>query len=90
MELAQGDMQGDLLFIDRLQAINGESDAFANADSGGPHEAESIDLERVDEAELLLQPLIFLERKRFGEIVVRGRKILLTNEVGRYRMPLVD
>ena len=56
----------------------------------GPHEAESVHLQGVGETELLLQLLILLERKRFGEIVVRGRKILMTNEVGRYRMPLVD
>ena len=64
-------------------------DAFADTDSRGPHEAESIYLQGVDESELLLQLLILLERKRFGEIVVGGRKIFTTNEVGRYRVPLV-
>jgi hypothetical protein len=58
-------------------------DAFADADSGGPHEAESIHRQGVGETELLLQLLIFLERKRFGEIVVGGRKILTPNKVGR-------
>jgi hypothetical protein len=33
--------------------------------------------------------LIFLERKRLGQIVVVGRKILTTNEVGCYTMSLV-
>ena len=65
-------------------------DAFADADSRGPHEAESVHLEGVGETELLLQLLIFLERKRFGEIVVGRRKILTTNEAGRYRVPLVS
>jgi hypothetical protein len=64
-------------------------DAFADADARGPHEAESIHLQGVSETELLLQLLILLERKRFGEIVVGGRKIFTTNEVGRYRVPLV-
>jgi hypothetical protein len=36
----------------------------------------------VGKTKLLLQLLIFLERKRFGEIVVGRRKILATNEVG--------
>ena len=46
-------------------------------------------LQGVGKTELFLQLLVFLKRKRFGEIVVGGRKILTTNEVGRYRMPLV-
>jgi hypothetical protein len=58
-------------------------DAFADADSIGPHEAETVDLQDVGDTKLLLQLLIFFERKRFGEIVVGGRKILTTNEVGR-------
>jgi len=37
----------------------------------------------------MLQLLILLERKRFGKIVVGGRKIFTTNEVGCYRVPLV-
>lgn len=65
-------------------------DAFADADSGGSHEAESIHRQSVGETELLLQLLVFLERKRFGEIVVGGRKILSTNEVGGYEVPLID
>jgi hypothetical protein len=65
----------------------GKIDAFADADSRGPHEAESVHLQGVDEMELQLQLLILLERKRFGEIVVGGRKILTTNEVGSYRCP---
>jgi hypothetical protein len=48
-----------------------------------------VDLEGVGETELLLQVLILFERKRSGEIVVGRRKILMTNEVRRYRMPLV-
>jgi len=60
-----------------------EIDAFADTDSCGPHEAESVHLHGVGETELLLQLLIFLERKRFWEIVVGRRKILTTNEVGR-------
>jgi hypothetical protein len=44
VELTQRHMQSRLLFIDRLKAIDGESDAFANPDSGGPHEAKSIGL----------------------------------------------
>jgi hypothetical protein len=89
MELAQGDMQGDLLFIDRLQAINGESDAFANADSGGPHEAESVALQSVGETELLLQALIVLKGKRSRQILVARGKILAMNKVGRQGMPQV-
>ena len=46
-------------------------------------------LQGVSETEPLLKLLIFLERKRFGEIVVGRRKILITNEVGCYRVPLV-
>jgi hypothetical protein len=64
-------------------------DAFTDADSRGPHEAESIHFQGIDETKLLLQTLILLERKRYGEIVVGRRKIFPTNEVGRYRVPLV-
>jgi hypothetical protein len=89
MELPQRHMKRHLLFADLLQAMLGEIDAFADADSGGPHEAESVALQGVGETELLLQLLIFLERKRFGEIVVGRRKIVTTNEVGRSKAPLV-
>jgi len=44
----------------------------------------------VGETELLLQLLVFLEIKRFREIVVGGRKILSANEVGGYEVPLID
>ncbi len=64
-------------------------DAFADADSRGPHEAESVHFQGIDETKLLLQTLILLDRKRFGEIVVGRRKVFTTNEVGRYRVPLV-
>jgi len=65
-------------------------DAFADADSGGPYEAESVRRHGVGETELLLQLLVFLEIKRFREIVVGGRKILSANEVGGYEVPLID
>ena len=64
-------------------------DAFTDADSRGPHETESIHFQGVSETELLLQLLILLERKRFGERVVGRRKIFTTNEVGCYRVPLI-
>jgi hypothetical protein len=89
MGLTQRHMQGHLLFMDRLQAIDGESDAFAYTDSGGPHEAESIGLQGVGKTELLLQALIVLQRKRSWQIVVAWGKVLATNEVGLQEMPLV-
>jgi hypothetical protein len=89
MELTQRHMQGHLLFIDRLQAMDGESDAFANSDSGGAHEAESIGLQGVGETELLLQALILLQRKRSGQVAVAWGEILATNEVGLQDMALV-
>jgi len=89
MELTQGHMQRHLLFIDRLQAIQGKSDAFADSDSGGPYEAESVALQGGGETELLLQPWILLKGKRSGQIVVARGEILTTNEVGRQGMPLV-
>ena len=55
-------MQRHVLFIDRPQAVQGKSDAFADTDSGGPQEAESIGLQGVGETELLLQALILLKR----------------------------
>jgi hypothetical protein len=62
MELTQGHMQRHVLFMDRLQAVQRKSDAFADTDSGGPQEAESIGLQGVGETELLLQALILLKR----------------------------
>ena len=88
-ELTQRHMQGHLLFIDRLKAIDGESDAFANTDSSGAHEAESIGLQGVGETELLLQALILLQRKRSGQIGIAWGEILATNEVGLQAMALV-
>jgi len=82
-------MERHLLLTKPLEAIPGESGTFTDADSCGPHEAEGVGLQGVDDTELLLQMLILLERKRSGEIVVAGRKIFTTNEVGSYRMPLV-
>jgi hypothetical protein len=69
--------------------MDGESDAFANTDSGGAHEAESIGLQGVGETELLLQALIVLQRKRSWQIVVAWGKVLATNEVWLQEMPLV-
>ena len=89
MEFAQGHMERHLLITEPLEAIPGEGDTFTDADSCGPHEAESVGLQGVGKTELLLQMSILVERKRSGEIVVAGRKILTTNEVGSYRMPLV-
>jgi hypothetical protein len=44
MELTQGNVKRDLLVTDPLQAIQGKIDAFADTDSCGPYEAESVDL----------------------------------------------
>jgi hypothetical protein len=82
MELTQGHMRRHLLFIDRLQAIQGKSGAFADTDTGGPHAAESVALQGVGETELLLQALILLKGKRSRQILVARWEILATNEVG--------
>jgi len=89
MELTQWHMQRHVLFIDRLQAIQGKSDAFADTDSSGAQEAESVALQGVGETELLLQALILLQGKRSGQIVVARGEILATNEVGRQGMAQV-
>jgi hypothetical protein len=69
--------------------MDGESDAFADTDSGGPHEAESVALQGVGETELLLQALIVLQGKRSGQIVVAWGEVLATNKVRLQAMALV-
>src|ERR1700737_2371772 len=76
-------------FPDWAQAIEGKSDALADADSGGAYESESVGFQRVHVAELLLQALILLARKRSGQIVVMRWEILATNEVERQGMTMI-
>jgi hypothetical protein len=49
-----------------------------------------VGLQIVDEAELLIQPLIVLRGKRLGQITGRGRKIRSLNEAGLEGMAVVD
>lgn len=66
MELAQGHMESHLLFAESLQAVQGQGGTFTDADACGAYEAESMGFQSVGEAELLLQTLVFFQRKGFG------------------------
>ena len=65
-----------------LEAVQRQVDALAKADSGGPDEQECIGVEIIGSAQLPLQELILLRRKRSGKIVSFCGEILSANEVG--------
>jgi hypothetical protein len=89
MELAHRHMKRELLFIDPLNAVQREIDAFPDADPRGTQQAESIDLQGIGEPKVLLQALILFEGKRSGQIVLVGRKVAGLNEVGGQGIALV-
>jgi hypothetical protein len=58
-------------------------DAFADADSGGADEQQRMGGEIIAAAQFLLQELVLGEGERSGKIAGWGRKVLMTNEVGK-------
>ena len=75
-------MQGPLVWAQVPQAVQGQIEAFADADSSGAGEQERIGSQIVGSSQFLLQELILLQREGTGQIVRLGREILTTNEVG--------
>jgi hypothetical protein len=90
VELAEGDMKCPQFFPHLPQAIQRKIDTLADADSGGADEQQSVGMQIVDVAELLIQPLIVFRGKRLGQITGRGRKIRSMNEAGLEGMAVVD
>ena len=57
-------------------------DAFANADTGEAGEQKGVRKQVVGTALFLLQSLIVIDRKWFGEILVPHRDVLAANQAG--------
>jgi hypothetical protein len=58
-------------------------DAFADADSGAADEQQRIRGEIIAAAQFLLQELVLVEGERSGKITGLGRKVGMTNEMGK-------
>jgi hypothetical protein len=56
---------------------------FADADSGGTDKQEWICGQIIGSAQFPLQELVLLEGKRAGKIAGLGRKVLMTDEIGK-------
>jgi hypothetical protein len=82
MQLTERDMKRPLRRTDLAQAIQREIDTLADAESGRAEEQQGVGHQVVGVAEFLLQAAIVLWGKRFGQIVVWGRKILSPDEIG--------
>jgi hypothetical protein len=65
------------------QAIQTQTDAFADADTCGAHEQQRVGIQVVSATEFLLQELIVLRRKRSGQIPGRRREVLRADKVWR-------
>jgi hypothetical protein len=64
------------------QAVQGQIETFADADSSGADEQEGVGHKIIGAAQFLLQALILLERKGAGQIAGLWREVLATDEVG--------
>jgi len=83
VQLAQGDVQCPLLWPYLPQAVQREMDAFADADPGGTDEQQRLGGEIIAAAQFLLQELVLVEGERSGKIAGLGRKVGMTNEIGK-------
>ena len=83
VQLAQRDVECPLIRFHLPQAIERQINAFSDADSCGAREQERIRSQVIGSAQFLLQELVLLQRKGFGKIAGRRRKVLRTNEVWR-------
>jgi hypothetical protein len=66
VKLADRDMKSPCVGAQLPEAIQRQTDAFADADTCGAHEQQRIGIQVVGATELLLQQLIVLRRKRSG------------------------
>jgi len=70
------------------KTIEGEVDAFSNADSCDTSQQESIGIKVVCPAQFLLQSSIIFRRQSSGEIFRTRRKVLAEDKAGLERMTL--
>jgi hypothetical protein len=64
------------------QAIQGQADAFTEADSRTTDEQEGIGVEIIRTQQFVPQELILLRGKRSGKIERFWRQVFSTNEIG--------
>ena len=83
VQFADGDVEGPLIGSELRETIQGEIDAFADADAGGAGQQEGIGGQVVGAAQFLLQELIVWWRQRFGQIVGPWGEVLAANQVRR-------
>jgi hypothetical protein len=83
VQFADRDMKGPGVSSYLPEAIQAQTDTFADADTCGPHEQQRIGIQVVGATELLLQEPIVLRRKRSGQIPGRWREVLRTDEIRR-------
>ena len=81
--LPTGTWRGPLIGSELRETIQGEIDAFADADAGGAGQQEGIGGQVVGAAQFLLQELIVWWRQRFGQIVGPWGEVLAANQVRR-------
>ena len=82
VKLTEGDVQGPLILSQGPQTIRCEVDAFADADSRGTNEPESIRRQTIGSPQFQLQELVLLERKRSGKIARLRWEVFAAEEVG--------
>ena len=75
-------MQSPLIWCELAQAIQRQSDAFADAQAHEAGKQEGIGKQVVGAAEVLLQPLIIIRVQRTGEIARKRREVLAANQIG--------
>ena len=69
VQFAEGDMQRPLVGTDLPQAVQGQIDTFADADSSGAREQPRQGRQIAGATQFLLQELVVLWGKRSGQIV---------------------
>lgn len=88
MQLSERNVQCPLFGTDRAKTIEGQVDAFSNADSCDTSQQESIGIKVVCPAQFLLKSSIIFRRQRSGEIFRTCRKVLTEDQAGLERMTL--
>lgn len=82
VQLANGYMHRPLVPSDLAQTIQRQIDTFADADSRGASERQSIGGQVVCTTQFPLQELIVLRGKRSGQIMRMRREVLAANQAG--------
>jgi len=78
-----------LIFIaDVSQTIEGQVNAFANADPGEPSQQDSVGIQAICTAQFLLESSIIFRRQGSGEIFRTGRKVFAEDKAGSEGMTL--